>query len=146
MSDVSDAQKEPAVQRPLIPPPFDAAAAAATYAIAAGVVAVHAAPMDDSEVVTQARLGTPLISLDATADGWRAVQLPDYAGWIAETALATSPLASEQVAVVTALRAPLYESRDRLSEPVDEIYATTVLPALANNDDDALVAIALPGG
>ena len=142
-SESSDAQKEPAVQRPLIPPPFDSAAA--EYAIAVGAVDVHAEPMDDSEVVTQALLVTPAVPLDAAA-GWRAVQLPDYAGWIPETALAARPPASEQLAVVTALRAPLYESRERPQEPLVEVYATTVLPLLTWHDGDPLVAVALPGG
>jgi len=130
------------VQRPLIPPPFDADAA--EYAIAVRVVDVHAAPEATSEVVTQALLNTPLVPLDA-ADGWRAVQLPDYAGWIPETALATRASASQQVAVVTALCAPLYESRDA-HQPAGEVYATTVLPVLANAPAGSRLGIALPGG
>jgi gamma-D-glutamyl-L-lysine dipeptidyl-peptidase len=130
--------------RPLIPPPFDADAA--EYAIAPGVVDVRAEPDGDSEVVTQALLGAPLILLEA-AEGWRAIQLPDYAGWIPETALASRPSASEQVAVVTVPRAPLYEARDaRAPEGVDEVYATTTLPLLARSDDGARLTVALPSG
>jgi len=132
------------VQRPLIPPSFDADAA--EYAIATGVVDVHAEPAKTSEVVTQALLGTPLVPLDAT-DGWRAVQLADYAGWIPEAALATRPSASEQVAVVTALCAPLYETREA-QESVGEVYATTVLPLTveATADAGSRLGVALPGG
>jgi cell wall-associated NlpC family hydrolase len=131
------------VQRPLIPPPLDADAA--EYAIAVGAVDVHGAPKDDSEVVTQALLGTPLVPLDA-ADGWRAVQLSDYAGWIPEAALATRARASEQVAVVTALCAPLYETRDG-QQPTSEVYATTVLPLLADAAASGQrLGLALPGG
>jgi gamma-D-glutamyl-L-lysine dipeptidyl-peptidase len=132
------------VQRPLIPPPFDADAA--QFAIAAGVVDVHAAPESASEVVTQALLNSPLVVLDA-ADGWRAVQLPDYSGWIPETALAARAPAGEQVAVVTALRAPFYEILDTQS-PADavEVYATTVLTVLAVSADGLRVTVALPGG
>jgi gamma-D-glutamyl-L-lysine dipeptidyl-peptidase len=130
------------VQRPLIPPPFDAAAA--EYAIATSVVDMHAESDATSEVVTQALLGTPLVPLDAT-DGWRAVQLPDYAGWIPESALATRAPASEQVAVVTALCAPLYESPEA-QQPTGEVYATTVLPLLADVDTGLRLHVALPGG
>ncbi|HEY7339242.1 MAG TPA: C40 family peptidase [Ktedonobacterales bacterium] len=127
------------MQRPLIPPPFDAVAA--EYAIAEGVVDVYAAPESGSEVVTQALLNTPLTPLDAT-DGWRAIQLPDYAGWIAESALATRAPSREQVAVVTSLCAPLYE----MKEPASEVYATTVLPLLAEASAGSRVRVALPGG
>ncbi|HEU4782183.1 MAG TPA: NlpC/P60 family protein [Ktedonobacterales bacterium] len=130
------------MQRPLIPPPFDADAA--EYAIATGVVDVHAAPDDASEVVTQALLDTPLVPLDA-ADGWRAVRLPDYAGWIPDAALAIRAPASEQVAVVTALRTPLYETREA-QPPLGEVYATTVLPVLAEAVAGSRLGVALPGG
>ena len=132
------------MQRPLIPPPFDTDAA--EYAIAASVVDVHDAPNNASEVVTQALLNTPLVPLDAL-DGWRAVQLPDYAGWIPEAALATRAPASEQVAVVTALRAPLFEPREA-RQPIGEIYATTVLPLMAEATASAgsRLGVALPGG
>ncbi len=130
------------MQRPLIPPPFDADAA--EYAIAMGVVDVHAEPADTSEVVTQTLLGTPLVPLDA-AEGWRAVQLPDYAGWIPEAALATRAPTSEQVAVVTALRAPLYETREA-HQPIGEVYATTVLPLLAEAAAGSRLGVTLPGG
>ena len=132
--------------RPLIPPPFDTAAA--EYAIASGVVDVRAEPDGDSEVMTQALLGAPLIPLES-AEGWRAVQLANYAGWVPETALASRPSASEQVAVVTVPRAPLYEARDARSpgpDRVGEVYATTTLPLLAHSDDDARLTVALPGG
>jgi cell wall-associated NlpC family hydrolase len=132
------------VPRPLIPPQFDSANAA-EYAIAAPVVDVRAEPESASEVVTQALLATPLIPRDA-AGGWREVQLPDYSGWIPETALAARPPASEQVAVVTALRAPIYAARDA-QEPTVEVYATTVLPLLADAAPHAArVGVALPGG
>lgn len=130
------------MQRPLIPPPF--AAAAAEYAIAVGVVDVHAAPESASEVVTQALLGTPLAPLESV-EGWRAVQLPDYAGWIPESALATRAPASERVAVVTSLRAPLFVE-GATQQPAGEVYATTVLPLLAIAADRSQVAVALPGG
>lgn len=130
------------MQRPLIPPPFDANAA--EYAIAVGVVDVHAAPDDASEVVTQALLGTPLAPLDS-ADGWRAVQLPDYAGWIPEAALATRSPNSEQMAVVTALHAPLYETHEA-HQPIGEVYATTVLPLLAEAIAGPRLGVVLPGG
>lgn len=126
------------MHRPLIPPPFEATTA--EYAIAVGVVEVHAEPESASEVVTQALLGTPLMPLDATT-GWRAAQLPDYAGWIPETALAIRAPSSEQVAVVTALRTQLYAE-----QPVGEVYATTVLPLLASSADKSRLAVALPGG
>ena len=129
------------MQRPLIPPTFDADAA--EYAIATGVVDVHAEPDDASEVVTQALLNTPLAPLDA-AEGWRAVQLPDYAGWIPEAALATRAPNSEQVAVVTALCAPLYETGDA-RQPIGEVYATTVLPLLVGASDSPRCGVALPG-
>ena len=132
--------------RPLIPPPFELAAA--EYAIASGVVDVRAEPDGDSEVMTQALLGAPLIPLES-AEGWRAVQLANYAGWVPETALASRPSASEQVAVVTVPRAPLYEARDARSpgpDRVGEVYATTTLPLLAHSDDDARLTVALPGG
>ncbi len=112
------------MQRPLIPPPFDDAAA--EYAIALGVVDVHAAPDDASEVVTQALLGTPLAPLESVGD-WRAMQLPDYAGWVPESALARRAPASEQVAVITSLRAPLF-IEGAAQPPTGEVYATTVLP------------------
>jgi len=136
------------VQRPLIPPPFDAASA--EYAIAAGVVNVHAEPDSASEVVTQALLATPLVPLDA-APGWRAIQLSDYAGWIPETALATRSPVSERVAVVTALQAPLYETRDA-QKPGGEVYATTTLSLLADAaiaadaTSRSRIGVALPGG
>ena len=129
--------------RPLIPPPFDPAAA--EYAITVGVADVRAAPDDDSEVVTQALLGTSLIPLEAVV-GWRAVQTPDYAGWIPETALASRALDGDQVAVVTVPRAPLSMERKLHSlERVGEVYATTTLPLLARSDDGARLTIALPG-
>ncbi len=121
------------MQRPLIPPPFDDAAA--EYAIALGVVDVHAAPDDASEVVTQALLGTPLAPLESV-EGWRAVQLPDYAGWVPESALATRAPASERVAVVTSLRAPLF-IEGAAQPPAGEVYATTALPLLAVSADDS---------
>lgn len=130
------------MQRPLIPPPFDAASA--EYAITTGVVDMHAAPESASEVVTQALLGTPLIPLES-ANGWRAVQLPDYAGWIREGALAARASTTEQVAVVTALRAPLF-IRDAEQQPAGEVYATTVLSLLGRSADESRVAVALPGG
>ena len=135
------------MQRPLIPPPFDAASAA--YAIAMGIVDVHAEPESASEVVTQALLGTPLVPLDAR-DGWRAVQLPDYAGWIPETALAPRAPEREHVAVVTAPRAPCYAVGDAQSPAagaagVAEVYATTVLPLLAVSTDEMRMTVALPG-
>lgn len=130
------------MQRPLIPPPFDDHAA--EYAIAMSVVNVHAEPDSASEVVTQALLGTPLAPLAAT-DGWRAVQLPDYAGWIPATALAARATVGEQVAVITTLRAPLFEQTDA-RQPAGEVYATTVLPLLAHSPGAARIAVALPGG
>lgn len=136
------------MQRPLIPPPFDAAAA--EYAIAAGVVDVHAEPDSASEVVTQALLATPLVPLDA-APGWRAIQLPDYAGWIPETALATRSPVSKRVAVVTALRTPLYKTRDA-QKSGGEVYATTTLSLLADAANtggatsESRLGVALPGG
>lgn len=135
-------QSKQSMPRPLMPPPFDVAAA--EYAIAVSVMDVHAEPDDASEVVTQALLGTPLLPLDA-ADGWRAVQLPDYAGWIPEAALAARAPASEQVAVVTALRTPRYVRHDA-EQPAGEIYATTVLPLLATTPDGSRIEVALPGG
>lgn len=132
------------MQRPLIPPPFESAAA--EHAIAAGVVDVHAEPDAASEVVTQALLGTPLIPLEA-APGWRAVQLPDYAGWIPETALAPRAPERERVAVVTALRAPLFiEGEAQQEQPAGEVYATTTLPLFARSADGARLAVALPSG
>lgn len=133
------------MQRPLIPPPFDDDAA--EYAVAAGVVAVRAEPESASEVVTQALLGTPLIPMDAAA-GWRAVQLPDYAGWIPDTRLATRAPASQRLATVTALRAPLYDASSA-HEPVGEVYATTVLPLSPLPTDPSggsRLRVALPGG
>ena len=133
----------PPMQRPLIPPPFERATA--DHAIAVGVVDVHAEPDATSEVVTQALLGAPLISLEA-APNWRAIQLSDYAGWIPESALAARPPASEQVAVVSALRAPYYETRDAHSPAgVVEVYATTTLPLLAASADGTQLTVALPG-
>jgi gamma-D-glutamyl-L-lysine dipeptidyl-peptidase len=129
------------VQRPLIPPPFDAAA---EYAVAWGVVDVRAEPESASEVVTQALLGTPLVPLEA-AEGWRAVQLPDYAGWIPEAALANRSPASERAAVVTVLRAPLYPAADA-SQSSGEVYATTVLPMQEISADGLRIMVALPGG
>jgi cell wall-associated NlpC family hydrolase len=130
------------VPRPLIPPPFDDAAA--EYAIALGVVDVHAAPDDTSEVVTQALLGTPLAPLESVG-GWRAIQLPDYAGWVPESALARRAPASEQVAVVTSLQAPLF-TEGPTQPPASEVYATTALPRLAVSATAGRVAVALPGG
>jgi cell wall-associated NlpC family hydrolase len=130
------------VQRPLIPSSFDDDAA--EYAIAAGVVDVHAEPDGASEMVTQALLGTPLIPLDAAAS-WRAVQLPDYAGWIPGTTLAPRVPTSQRVATVTALRAPLFDAPSA-QEPVDEVYATTVLPLSPNPPDGSRLCVALPGG
>jgi cell wall-associated NlpC family hydrolase len=89
-------------------------------------------------------LNTPLVPLDA-AEGWRAVQLPDYAGWIPDAALATRALASEQVAIVTALCAPLYETR-AAQQPTGEAYATTVLPMLAEAAASSRLGVTLPGG
>jgi cell wall-associated NlpC family hydrolase len=128
------------VQRPLIPPPFDGDA---EYAIAVGVVDVHAEPESASEVVTQALLGTPLMPLDA-AEGWRAVQLPDYAGWIPTTALARSAPSHEQVAIVTTLRSTLYETRTA-QQPIGEVYATTILPLLECAAAGSRLGVALPG-
>lgn len=136
------------MHRPLIPPPFDLTVA--EYAIAAGVVDVHAEPDSVSEVVTQALLGTPFVPLDAAAH-WRAIQLSDYAGWIPATALATRSPASARVAVVIALRAPLYETRDA-QKPMSEVYATTILPLLADEarvgdtSSESRIGVALPGG
>lgn len=133
------------MQRPLIPPPFDASAA--EYAIAAPVVDVQAEPDAAAEVVTQALLGTPLIPLEA-APGWRAVQLPNYAGWIPESALATRVPERDQVAVIIALRAPLYsegKAQQQQQQPAGEVYATTTLPLLARSADGARLAVALPG-
>jgi gamma-D-glutamyl-L-lysine dipeptidyl-peptidase len=130
------------VQRPLIPLPFDDASA--EYAIAASVVSVHAEPDSASEVVTQTLLGTPLILLDAAA-GWRAIQLPDYAGWIPEAALATRVPMSQQVATITDLRAPLFAAPNA-PEPMDEVYVTTVLPLLTKPSGGARLGVALPGG
>lgn len=130
------------MQRPLISPPFDDASA--EYAIAASVVDVHAEPESASEVVTQALLGTPLIPLDAAA-GWRAIQLPDYAGWIPGTMLATRAPASQRLATVTALRAPLFDAHSA-QEPVGEVYATTVLPLSLNPSDSSRLCVALPDG
>ena len=130
------------MQRPLIPPPFDASAA--EYAVAAGVADVHAKPDAASEVVTQALLGAPLIPLDA-APGWRAVQTLDYAGWIADSALAARAPVREQVAVVTAVRAPLFIEGET-HQPTSEVYATTTLPLLARSADHTRLAVALPGG
>jgi cell wall-associated NlpC family hydrolase len=129
------------MQRPLIPPPFESAA---EYAIATGVVDVHAEPDAAAEVVTQALLGTPLIPLEA-APGWRVVQLPDYAGWIRESTLAARAPERDQVAVITALRAPLFIEGEA-QQPADEVYAMTTLPLLARSADGARLAVALPGG
>jgi len=135
------------MQRPLIPPPFNSSAAA-EYAIAVGVTDVHAEPDAASEVVTQALLGTPLIPREA-APGWRAVQLPDYAGWIPESALALRAPERDQVAVVTALRAPLFiedETHQQRHQPAGEVYATTTLPLLARSANGTRLAVALPSG
>lgn len=133
------------MQRPLIPPPFDDGAA--EYAVAAGVVDVRAEPESASEVVTQALLGTPLIPLDAAA-GWRAVQLPDYAGWISDATLATRAPTSPRLATVTALRTPLFDAPSAPA-PVGEVYATTVLPLSPLPTDlsgGSRLCVALPGG
>ncbi len=73
------------------------------------------------------------------------MQLPDYAGWIPEAVLATRAPASEQVVVVTALYAPLYETRDA-QQSIGEVYATTALPLLADAPAGSRVGVALPGG
>jgi hypothetical protein len=113
-------------------------------AITAGLVDVRAAPSDDAERVTQALCGSPAQRLEA-AEEWVRVHLPDYDGWVHRAALAAPPRAGRVVAVVRALRTPLYVAAEG-DATLDTVYASTVLPAEGAPGKRLRAAVRLPGG
>jgi cell wall-associated NlpC family hydrolase len=82
----------------------------------------------------------------ASSGGWTRIRLVDYEGWVRDEHLATPARGSERVAVVTAIRTPLYRSW-RGDACDDEIFATSLLPvtAVGQRLPSGRVRVALPG-
>lgn len=115
-------------------------------AIAIGVADIRRDPDDGSELVTQALLGASAVPLESTSSGWTRVRLVDYEGWAHSAELAAPARRAEQVAVVTAMRAPLYASW-RGATTVDEAFASSLLPIAPAGQRPASgrLRVALPG-
>lgn len=120
----------------------DTPAPAETLAIPVGVADLRSAPASDSELVTQALLNTPATVLERSGD-WARIQIPDYTGWVRHIALAAPPALSEQLAVVLALRAPIFATADS-DETIAPAYVTTTLPI--REQAASRIRVALPGG
>jgi cell wall-associated NlpC family hydrolase len=115
-------------------------------ATAVGVADIRHDPDDASELVTQALLGAVASPLETTPTGWTRVRLVDYEGWAHSAELAAPTRRAEQMAVVTAMRAPLFASwRDATT--VDEVFASSVLPITPTGQRPASgrLRVALPG-
>lgn len=115
-------------------------------AIGVGVANIRRNPDDGSELVTQALLGASAVPLESTPTGWTRVRLIDYEGWAHTAELAAPTRQVEQVAVVTAMRAPLYASW-RGATTVDEAFASSLLPITLAGQRPASgrLRVALPG-
>jgi hypothetical protein len=121
-------------------------------AICVGVADVRREPDATSELVTQALLGAQATPTTAGAstpglsrDGWQYVQLVDYEGWVRDEYLASPPVASgDEVAVVTALAAPLYHAEAGDAQQ-DTLYCSSVLPLVQLSGSADRIALALPG-
>lgn len=115
-------------------------------AISLGVADVRREPDDTSERVTQALLGAKATPLETTPGGWTRIRLTDYEGWVHTEHLATPAREAAQVAVVTAIRAPLYATA-RGTETVSEVFATSLLPitVAGQRAESGRVRVALPG-
>ena len=127
-------------------------AARTLRAVSVDIADVRRDPEPRAEVVTQALLHRPAEMLEETA-GWVRVRLSDYEGWIRAADLAEPARPTKRVAVVQALRTPIYSSSsgDQTWMPA---YATTVLPLLDESPGEQpdtsscpkRLHIALPGG
>lgn len=118
-------------------------------AICVGVADVRAEPDAASELVTQALLGAQA-EPGPLRDGWQWVRLMDYEGWVRADHLASPPsgardAASDEVVVVTALAAPLFQAEEGAAQR-ETIYCSSVLPLAHASNGDERLAVALPGG
>src|SRR5258708_24950903 len=119
----------------VIPMPY---ADASQAVIAVSVAGVHREPDPSSELVTQALMNAPAIPGEIVGE-WTHVTLTDYEGWMHTDELEEpivkgfckvgaccgTPL--HLVAVITAMRAPLY-SLGEGNETHGYVYLSTVLP------------------
>jgi len=133
--------------------PFHAARSASTIrraqralVVTVGVADIRHDPDDASELVTQALLGAVATPIETTPTGWTRIRLVDYEGWAHSAELAAPTRRAEQVAVVTAMRAPLYASW-RSATTVDEVFASSLLPITPTGQRPASgrLRVALPG-
>lgn len=115
-------------------------------AISVGVADVRRAPDATSELVTQALLGAVAVPLE-TAQGWTRIRLVDYEGWTPDDCLAQPARRSAQVAVVSAIRTPLYSASRGVASD-GEAFAASIAPITVAGQRPASgrVRVALPGG
>jgi cell wall-associated NlpC family hydrolase len=123
----------------------------ARAAISVGVADVRAEPAATSELVTQALLGASA-EPGLLRDGWQWVRLVDYEGWVRAGHLAAPPSAApaagaagQQVVVVTALAAPLFQAEAGQAQR-ETIFCSSVLPLAQEASSAERLAVALPGG
>lgn len=118
-----------------------------TRDIAVSVANVRGAPAAEAELVTQALLGAP-IQVIAREGEWLRVRLSDYQGWVRAEAVvrSTQPTPGSRVAVVTALRAPLFATANG-EDTHGRAYVSTVLPVASDGESaEARARALLPGG
>ena len=115
-----------------------------------GVADVRAEPDATSELVTQALMGAQA-EPGPLRDGWRQVRLVDYEGWVRAEHLASPPAATlaadtagDQVVVVTALAAPLFQAEEGVV-PRETIFCSSVLPLVQWSAGAERLSVALPG-
>ncbi len=131
------------------PPGADATAETGRSVVAVPLADVRRDPGTQSELVTQALLGTPVQRMaEKPGDAWVYVRLPDYEGWMERTALAveaaTAP-AADQYVRVTPSTAPLQIMGTSAPAESWTVYAGTLLHRL-ETEPGGQVRVALPDG
>lgn len=131
------------------PPGAEAAAERGHLVVTVPLADVRRDPDADSELVTQALLGTPVQPLaEGPGGAWVYVRLPDYEGWIERatlTAEETGAPAADQLVRVTPSTATLQVTG--LDGPAEDwtVYAGTLLHRLGEAPSGQ-VQVALPDG
>ncbi len=131
------------------PPGADATAETGRSVVAVPLADVRRDPRAESELVTQALLGTPVQRMaEKPGDAWVYVRLPDYEGWMERTALTapgTTAPATDQCIRVTPSTATLQIPRNGTNAESWTVYAGTLLHRLGEEPGEQ-VRVILPDG